>query len=116
MKPSSFAQALSDRLAAAGAQVELVCTDGFLHPNARLEAMGLLAQKGAPATYDHAALRGALSAIRAGPADFPAYSHVTYDIDPALTRRLTPPDVLVIEGLTLRHPDTGPPGLLDALI
>ena len=113
---STFAQALHDQLAATGAKVELACTDGFLRSNAELEAMGLLSNKGVPATYDHAALAAALTAIRSGPADFPAYSHVTYDIDPALTRRLASPDALVIEGLTLRHPDTGPPGLLDAMI
>lgn len=113
---STFAQALADHFAADGARVEVACTDGFLHPNAALETMGLLSQKGVPATYDHAALAAALSAIRSGPADFPAYSHVIYDIDPALSRRLATPDVLVIEGLTLRHPDTGPPGLLDAMI
>ncbi|KQW70883.1 hypothetical protein ASE17_18670 [Phenylobacterium sp. Root77] len=113
---STFAQALGDHLASDGAAVEIACTDGFLHPNAVLEAKGLLSQKGVPATYDHGALRAALTAVRSGPADFPAYSHVTYDIDPALTRRLAPPDVLVIEGLTLRHPDTGPAALLDAMI
>ncbi|CAN7198607.1 hypothetical protein LJR164_000588 [Phenylobacterium sp. LjRoot164] len=113
---STFAQALADQLAAGGAQVEIACTDGFLHPNAVLETRGTLGQKGAPDTYDHAALRAALSAVRSGPAQFPAYSHVIYDIDPALTRTLAPPDVLVIEGLTLRHPDTGPADLLDALI
>ena len=114
---STFAQDLAGHLAAAGsAPVEIACTDGFLHPNAVLEARGRLGAKGAPDTYDHAALRAALSAIRSGPAEFPAYSHVVYDIDPALTRRLDPPNVLVIEGLTLRHPDTGPAGLLDALI
>lgn len=113
---STFAQALAEWLAAGGEKVELVCTDGFLHPNARLEELGLLSQKGVPATYDHAALGAALHAIRSGAAQFPAYSHVLYDIDPALTRRLDPPDILVIEGLTLRDPETGPAGLLDALI
>ncbi|WP_312165065.1 hypothetical protein [Phenylobacterium sp.] len=113
---STFAQALADHFAAGGARVEIACTDGFLRSNAALEAMGLLSQKGVPATYDHDALRTALTAIRTGPADFPAYSHVVYDIDPALTRRLAAPDVLLVEGLTLRHPDTGPAGLLDAMI
>lgn len=113
---STFAEALRQAMATDGARVELACTDGFLHPNARLEELGLLSQKGVPATYDHTALGAALRAIRSGPALFPAYSHVIYDIDPALARRLEPPDILVIEGLTLRHPDTGPPDLLDALI
>ena len=109
---STFAEQLRAQFEGA----ELVCTDGFLLTNARLEELGRVARKGAPDTYDHPALRAALSAIRSGPAEFPAYSHVVYDIDPALTRRLDPPNVLVIEGLTLRHPDTGPAGLLDALI
>ena len=113
---STFAQALADQLAAGGGRIELACTDGFLHPNAVLEARGALGRKGAPDTYDHAALRAALTAVRSGPAQFPAYSHVVYDIDPALTRTIAAPDALIIEGLTLRHPDTGPAGLLDALI
>jgi len=113
---STFAQQLAERLGAGGGRVEIACTDGFLMPNARLEALGLLGQKGIPATYDHAALRAVLTGVRTGPVEIPAYSHVIYDVDPALARRIDPPQVLVVEGLTLRHPDTGPPGLLDALI
>ena len=109
---STFAQQLQAQFEGA----ELVCTDGFLHPNAKLEELGRLAAKGAPDTYDHLALAGALTAIRSGPATFPAYSHVTYDIDPQAARVLTPPPVLIIEGLTLRDPATGPAALLDALI
>ena len=109
---STFAQQLQAQFEGA----ELVCTDGFLHPNAKLEELGRLAAKGAPDTYDHLALASALSAIRSGPATFPAYSHVTYDIDPQLARTLAPPPVLIIEGLTLRDPATGPAALLDALI
>lgn len=113
---STFAAALAQHYAASGERTELVATDGFLHSNAALTQLGLLSQKGVPATYDHAALAAALASIRSGPTIFPAYSHVTYDIDPALARRLEPPAVLIIEGLTLRHPDTGPAALLDALI
>lgn len=109
---TTFARQLQSEFAGA----ELVCTDGFLHPNAKLEELGRLGRKGAPDTYDHPALAAALSGIRSGPATFPAYSHVTYDIDPQLARRLEPPPVLVIEGLTLRDPATGPASLLDALI
>jgi len=57
--------------------------------------------------------------VRIGPADFPGYSHMTYDVDPELTRRITPPDILIIEGLNL-DPDPGggpaPKRLLDVLI
>lgn len=109
---STFASQLQARLDGA----ELVCSDGFLHPNAKLEELGSLARKGVPDTYDHPALAAALAAIRTGPAIFPTHSHVTYDIDPLLARRLKPPPVLIVEGLTLRDPATGPASLLDALI
>lgn len=93
--------------------VEIVCTDGFLMGNAALEALGLAQRKGFPESYDTAGLQAALAAIRRGPARFPAYSHVTYDIDPALARTLDPPDVLIVEGLGLAI-DHGP--LIDTLI
>jgi type I pantothenate kinase len=93
--------------------VEIVCTDGFLMDNAALEALGLTQRKGFPESYDSAAMREALTAIRKGPARFPAYSHVTYDVDPALARTLEPPAVLIVEGLGLQD---GLEGLADALI
>ena len=111
---SVFAQALAEHLAAAGERVELVCTDGFLLPNARLAELELTNQKGFPPSYDHAALRAALQGVREGPTIFPGYSHVTYDVDPALARTLDPPDVLVIEGLNL-VPTHGP-SLIDTLV
>lgn len=113
---SVFAGQLSGALAAMGAKAEIVHTDGFLLTNARLAELGLTDRKGFPESYDHAALAAALAAVRRAPTDFPAYSHITYDIDPALTRRIAPPDVLIIEGLALRRPETGPASLLDALI
>jgi type I pantothenate kinase len=95
-------------------KVEVVGTDGFLFPNAVLEARGLLNRKGFPETYDTQGMRAALAAIRLGPTDFPAYSHLLYDIDPALVRRIEPPDVLIVEGLGL-HLGAAALGL-DALI
>jgi len=93
---------------------EVAATDGFLFDNRALEARGILNRKGYPESYDTAALRAALAAIRRGPADFPGYSHALYDIDPALTRRLDPPAVLIVEGLGL-HEGAAALGL-DALI
>jgi type I pantothenate kinase len=84
--------------------VEVVCTDGFLLDNATLAARGLTLRKGFPESYDAEALRRALAALRSGPARFPGYSHVTYDIDPALARCIPPPDVLIVEGLGLQEP------------
>jgi type I pantothenate kinase len=94
--------------------VEVAATDGFLFPNALLEGRGILNRKGFPETYDGQALRAALAAIRRGPAQFPTYSHVLYDVDPVLARRLERPDVLIVEGLGL-HEGAAPLGL-DALI
>ena len=45
-----------------------------------------------------------LALVRVGAADFPGYSHITYDIDPALLRRIAAPDVLIVEGLGLQDP------------
>jgi type I pantothenate kinase len=94
--------------------VEIVGTDGFLCANADLDALGLTYRKGFPETYDMAALRAALAAVRVGPASFPGYSHVIYDIDPSLTRRFEAPDVLIIEGLALQ--DGAAQVGLDALV
>ena len=80
-------------------KVELAGTDGFLLSNAALERAGLTARKGFPESYDTDALREALADVRRGPATFPGYSHLIYDVDAALARRLDRPDVLIIEGL-----------------
>lgn len=93
---------------------EVVSTDGFLLPNAKLETQGLSLRKGYPETYDMAALRAALKDVRTGDAAFPGYSHMTYDVDPSLERRLRRPDVLIVEGLAL-HEGAGALGL-DVLI
>ena len=115
---SVFSNALKARLAVApGApRIELAATDGFLRPNADLEAQGLAAEKGFPVSYDADALRAALAAVRVGPARFPGYSHVTYDVAPDLARTLDRPDILIIEGLNLRLNAPAQPRLIDALI
>lgn len=109
---SVFAQALRTAFETAHPDlaVETACSDGFLKPNAVLDAAGLLPRKGYPETYDHPAMAAALAAVRRGSADFPAHSPSLYDIDPALTRTLSAPGVLIFEGLALPRP------ALDALI
>ena len=104
---STLAAALKDALPDA----HVVSTDGFLRPNAELDAAGLSLRKGFPESYDVGALHGALRAVRAGPAEFRGYSHHAYDVDPALARTLDRPGVLIIEGLSLHR--AAP---LDALI
>jgi type I pantothenate kinase len=81
-------------------RVEVVATDGFLRPNAWLDAHGLMHRKGFPESYDTALVEGFLDAVRRGEPeiDVPLYDHVTYDVI-AARRRITTPGVLVLEGV-----------------
>ncbi|MDR1237154.1 MAG: type I pantothenate kinase, partial [Propionibacteriaceae bacterium] len=65
-------------------KVDLVTTDGFLYPNATLEAMGLMGRKGAPESYDRRALMQFVIDVKSGVAEVaaPVYSHIRYDIVP----------------------------------
>jgi type I pantothenate kinase len=83
--------------------VDLLPTDGFLYPNAILEARGLMGRKGFPESYDQPALVGALAAIRSGNPEVaaPVYSHVTYDIVPHEFQLLRHPDIVIVEGLNV---------------
>jgi type I pantothenate kinase len=96
---ASLVEALEDR--PARPRVERVGTDGFIHPNAVLIKKGILDRKGFPESFDREALHAALHHIREAPTVFPGYSHLTYDIDPTLSRTIEPPDVLIVEGLGL---------------
>ncbi len=109
---STFASDLASHLSQSRPRIELVCSDGFLYPNAVLTERNILNRKGFPETFDTESQVRALSGIRTGSAVFPAHSHVTYDIDPSLSRTLSGVDVLIIEGLNLRR-DTAP---VDGLI
>lgn len=103
---STLAAALSDVLSTTHS-VENVSTDGFLHPNNELEARGLMMRKGFPESYDHPSMRAAIARVRVLPAIFPVHSHETYDIDPALARTISPPDILILEGLGFSPPSSG---------
>jgi type I pantothenate kinase len=96
------------RLGEATPSVELLTTDGFLYPNATLEARGLMARKGFPESYDQRALIEALTAIRAGEAEVatPVYSHVTYDVMPDQCQVLRRPDIVIVEGLNVLQVNT----------
>jgi type I pantothenate kinase len=97
---STVAAALAEAVLAQGRTVEVVATDGFLWPNAVLEAQGLVSRKGFPETYDLDRLQALVDAARAGEATLsvPVYSHQQYDVlSTPLT--LARPDVLVIEGV-----------------
>lgn len=87
-------------------RVELVTTDGFLHPNAVLERRGILHRKGFPESYDQRALLRFVAAVKAGVDEVsaPVYSHLTYDILPDERIVVHRPDVLIVEGLNVLQP------------
>jgi type I pantothenate kinase len=95
---SAFAAALAGALPE---QAEVVGTDGFLLSNQVLDSRGLTLRKGFPESFDTGALATALDQARAGPVMFPGYSHVSYEVDPSLSRRIVRPPVLIVEGLGL---------------
>lgn len=86
-------------------KVELVATDGFLHPRRVLEERGLMQHKGFPKSYDLRALITFLSEVKAGQREVavPVYSHLTYDIVPGEFQIIDQPDVLIVEGLNILH-------------
>jgi type I pantothenate kinase len=83
--------------------VDLVTTDGFLWPNAVLEAKGLMTRKGFPESYDTRRLLAFLADVKAGrPAvQAPVYSHQAYDVLPEQTVTIQRPDIVIVEGLNV---------------
>jgi type I pantothenate kinase len=84
-------------------RVDLVTTDGFLFPNATLEARGLMARKGFPESYDVRRLMSFLTELKAGAPEVrtPKYSHLTYDILPDEEIVLRSPDIVILEGVNV---------------
>jgi type I pantothenate kinase len=87
-------------------KVQLITTDGFLLPNAVLEAQGLMDRKGFPESYDGAALLHFLSLVKAGKQSVsaPVYSHLIYDVVPDQHTVVDSPDILIVEGLNVLQP------------
>lgn len=84
-------------------RVELITTDGFLHPNDVLKERGLMKKKGFPQSYDMHRLVQFVSDIKSGVADVtaPVYSHLIYDVIPDGDKTVTHPDILILEGLNV---------------
>lgn len=84
-------------------KVDLVTTDGFLHPNAVLQRENMMDRKGFPESYDMGALLRFLSAIKAGQPNVkaPTYSHLTYDVLPDQFQVIHRPDILIFEGINV---------------
>lgn len=89
--------------------VELVTTDGFLHPNRYLEERGLMGRKGFPESYDRRRMVAFLAGLKSGAPEVtaPVYSHVAYDIVPGELQRVSRPDIVVFEGLNVLQPGGG---------
>lgn len=87
-------------------RIDLVTTDGFLHPNAKLAELGLLDRKGYPESYDRRRLVQFVMDVKSGAPEVtaPVYSHLAYDIVPGRTIKVTQPDILIIEGLNVLQP------------
>ena len=84
-------------------KVDLVATDGFLHPRRVLEERGIMRRKGFPESYDLRTLITFLSEVKAGQIELavPVYSHLTYDIVQGQFQTIDQPDVLIVEGLNI---------------
>jgi type I pantothenate kinase len=84
-------------------KVDLVTTDGFLHPNAVLQRRGIMDRKGFPESYDTKRLLAFLRDVKSGEPEVraPVYSHVVYDIVPGEELVVRQPDILILEGLNV---------------
>ena len=89
-------------------RVDLITTDGFLHPNRELERRGLMHRKGYPESYDRRALLRFVTEVKSGAplVRAPVYSHTKYDIVPGEHIEVQRPDILIVEGLNVLQ--TGP--------
>ncbi|MBK0867195.1 MULTISPECIES: type I pantothenate kinase [unclassified Saccharopolyspora] len=87
-------------------QVDLVTTDGFLHPKAELVRRGIMHRKGFPESYDRRALLRFVTEVKSGAeaVSAPVYSHRAYDILPDQEQVVRQPDILILEGLNVLQP------------
>ena len=88
-------------------RVDLITTDGFLHPLAYLQEHNLLHKKGFPISYNTPKLIRFLADIKSGKPNVtaPIYSHLTYDIIPDQFNVIDQPDILILEGLNVLQPN-----------
>jgi type I pantothenate kinase len=90
-------------------QVALVTTDGFLLPQAVLEARGLAQRKGFPESYDVRRLVRFMADLKSGAPEVsaPVYSHLAYDIVPDEFAVVRQPDIVILEGLNVLQTGSG---------
>jgi type I pantothenate kinase len=90
-------------------RVDLVTTDGFLHPNSVLAERGLMERKGFPESYDVRRMIQFLADVRStGRGEAPVYSHHVYDVVPDQREEVDAPDILIFEGLNVLQIGHGP--------
>ena len=87
-------------------RVDLITTDGFLHPNEELDRRGLMHRKGFPESFDTARLLNFLHEVKSGKenVEAPVYSHFHYDILSGQVLVIDRPDILIVEGLNVLQP------------
>ena len=87
-------------------KVDLVTTDGFLHPNKILAERGIMERKGFPESYDRARFVQFLADIKSGKGQIsvPVYSHLVYDVVEGSEITVDQPDILIVEGLNILQP------------
>ncbi|WP_240231267.1 type I pantothenate kinase [Devosia lacusdianchii] len=87
-------------------KVDLVTTDGFLHPNAVLQERGIMQRKGFPESYDRPRFVQFLADIKSGKGkvQVPVYSHLVYDVVAGGDVIIDRPDILIVEGLNILQP------------
>ena len=90
----------------ASPKVDLVTTDGFLHPNAILAERGIMGRKGFPESYDRPRFVQFLADIKSGKGGVkaPVYSHLVYDVVAGGEVTVDRPDILIVEGLNILQP------------
>lgn len=102
---STTARLLTQMLASLFSElsVEMITTDGFLHPNKILKEKGIMNRKGFPESYNMKKLINFLSKVKTGETDIPSpvYSHEVYDIVEGKTNILHKPDILIVEGINV---------------
>ncbi|MEN0064640.1 MAG: type I pantothenate kinase [Myxococcota bacterium] len=108
---STLARVICSLLARIGdaRRVSLVTTDGFLWPNAELEARGLMDRKGFPESYDRSGLLRFVRELKSGArrVEHPVYSHDHYDVLRGERRLVEEPDIVVVEGLNVLQSGSG---------
>lgn len=90
-------------------KVDLITTDGFLHPTAVLESRGLMQRKGFPESYDRRRLVKFVADVKSGEEEVtaPIYSHLIYDIIPDQVQTIRQPDIVIVEGLNVLQTGLG---------